>query len=89
MICRVCGAHLSGETAHIGQPMCAASGYEDDYILIVSCPCGATHGVRLWQSEESAVEDWLEDEREADGVTSLLGDTAAQHNHDRDYRESA
>lgn len=63
MLCRKCGNQLSGETAHIGAPMCAASGYAHDYILIVTCKnCSATHGLRMWQSESSAVEDAEADE---------------------------
>ena len=60
MICRCCAATMSGETAIIGTPYHAATGYPDDYILTVSCPCGATHGLRIWQSERAALEDAAE-----------------------------
>ena len=64
MICNRCHATITGETAVVGEPMCAAHGYEDDYLLLVTCACGATHSIRMWQSEEAALEDWLETERE-------------------------
>lgn len=87
MICPRCSNDLSGDTALIGEPMLAANGYPDDYILLVSCPCGATLSIRIWQSEESAIEDAeLESERDAAGITGLLDDTAGVSSSDRDHR---
>lgn len=64
MICRKCSAALTGETAIIGDPMCSAKGYPSDYVLLVTCPrCQGTYGIRMWQSEASAVEDAEEGER--------------------------
>jgi hypothetical protein len=64
--CNRCHSVITGETAIVGKPMCASNGYPDDYILLISCKvCGATHGLRMWQSEEAALDDAEEEERRA------------------------
>jgi hypothetical protein len=64
--CNGCRDELSGKSAIIGAPMCAASGYPDDYLLLVTCPrCGATHSIRMWQSEAAALDDAEEETRRA------------------------
>ena len=87
MICPRCSLRLSGETALIGEPMCAAYGYGDDYVLLVSCPhCHATRGIRVWQSEAAAVDDWLEMARERDGIAGLISDEEPILSSERDSR---
>jgi hypothetical protein len=87
LICH-CGTDITGETAIVGEPMCATSGYEDDYLLLLTCPrCGATHSLRIWQSEAGAMEDAeLERMRDEDGIVELIADTAGVMNHLRDTR---
>jgi hypothetical protein len=83
-----CGATLTGETAIIGEPMCAANGYPDDYLVLASCStCSATHSIRMWQSEAGALESVeLDRMREEGGVVELIGDSVIATNGLRDLR---
>jgi RNase P subunit RPR2 len=66
VICAKCRSVVTGETAAVGSPMCAGNGYPDDYLLLITCrSCGATHSIRMWQSESAALDDAEEEERRA------------------------